>query len=128
MGGHVMASADSTGWGEFVDAGKFRLLVTWGAQRTKRWPNVPILKEVGYDVYWESTQIVLGPPKMGKDVTQKLVKAFEMAANDPEYKKFVTEKGNFPFYLPPDKTVQFFNERRTVVRRIMDKVGILKEK
>ena len=31
--------------GELVNAGKFRLLVTWGAQRTKNWPNVPTLKE-----------------------------------------------------------------------------------
>src|SRR4051812_34057516 len=41
LGGHIMASADSTGWGELVDSGKLRMLVTWGAQRTKRWPNVP---------------------------------------------------------------------------------------
>ena len=36
MGGHVMAQSDATGWGKFVDAGTFRLLVTFGDQRT-RW-------------------------------------------------------------------------------------------
>jgi tripartite-type tricarboxylate transporter receptor subunit TctC len=36
MGGHVMAQSDATGWGKFVDAGTFRLLVTFGEQRT-RW-------------------------------------------------------------------------------------------
>src|SRR5882672_2443294 len=36
LGGHIMAQSDSSGWGRFVDAGQFRLLVTFGAQRTKR--------------------------------------------------------------------------------------------
>ena len=39
LGGHIDASADATGWGPHVDAGKMRLLATWGAQRTKRWPT-----------------------------------------------------------------------------------------
>ena len=111
-----------------IDAGNVRFIAYLGDQKFSGYENVPILKEAGYDVYWESTQIVLGPPKMGKEVTQKLVKAFETAANDPEYKKFLTEKGTFSFYLPPDRAVQFFNERRKVARQVMDKAGILKEK
>ena len=43
MGGHVMAQSDATGWGKFVDAGTFRLLVTFGEQRT-RW-GAPTAKE-----------------------------------------------------------------------------------
>ena len=35
MGGHVMAQSDATGWGRHVDAGVFRLLVTFGEKRTK---------------------------------------------------------------------------------------------
>ena len=34
LGGHVMAQSDATGWDQFVDAGKMRLLVTFGEQRT----------------------------------------------------------------------------------------------
>ena len=41
LGGHVMAQSDATGWDQFVDAGKMRLLVTFGEQRTTRWPDVP---------------------------------------------------------------------------------------
>ena len=39
LGGHIEASADATGWAPHVDAGKMRLLATWGAKRTKRWPR-----------------------------------------------------------------------------------------
>src|SRR4029077_18931392 len=34
LGGHVMAQSDSSGWGRFVDAGQFRLLLTSRAHRT----------------------------------------------------------------------------------------------
>src|SRR5262245_1863436 len=46
LGGHVHAVADSSGWAPLVNAGQLRLLVTWGAARTKNWPAVPTLKEV----------------------------------------------------------------------------------
>ena len=35
LGGHIDLNVNSTGWAELVNAGKFRLLVTWGAERTK---------------------------------------------------------------------------------------------
>jgi tripartite-type tricarboxylate transporter receptor subunit TctC len=50
LGGHVSAQSDATGWDKFVDSGQMRLLLTFGEQRTKRWPNVPTAKELGYNV------------------------------------------------------------------------------
>jgi tripartite-type tricarboxylate transporter receptor subunit TctC len=50
LGGHVMAQSDATGWDKYVDGGQMRLLVTFGETRTKRWPNVPTAKELGYGV------------------------------------------------------------------------------
>ena len=58
----------------------------------------------------------------------KLVKAFEVASNEPEFKKFLTSRGAFPFYLPPDKAVAFFDDQRKVVQGVMDRAGILKSK
>jgi hypothetical protein len=49
-----------TGWRELVDAGKLRLLVTWGAQRTKRSPNAPTLKEAGYNIVSASPYGIAG--------------------------------------------------------------------
>jgi len=111
-----------------VDAGNARLLAVFGSKRAPGFETIPSLKDVGYDISWESTNLVMGPPKMPKDITDKLVKAFETAANEPEYVKFLIERYAMPTYLPPDKVVSFLDERRVVVRGIMEKAGILKEK
>lgn len=61
LGGHVEAAVGSSGWAPLVDAGKFRLLVTFGEQRSARYPQVPTLKEIGYDIAYPSPIDITGP-------------------------------------------------------------------
>jgi len=112
-----------------LDAENIRMLAILGTKRISgRYSNIPILKELGYDASWESFGIVMGPPKMPKDISEKIVKAFQVAANDPEYHKFLELRSANEFYLPPDQIVSFCDEKRKLVRNIMGKAGILKEK
>jgi tripartite-type tricarboxylate transporter receptor subunit TctC len=61
LGGHIDAVADATGWAPMVNAGQFRLLVTWNAARSKNWPDVPTLKETGVDLVSNSPFGIAGP-------------------------------------------------------------------
>jgi tripartite-type tricarboxylate transporter receptor subunit TctC len=100
-----------------------------GSERSPgKYSYVPTLKEIGYDMSWETFGIVMGPPKIPKDISAKLVKAFEVGANDPEYKKFLAGRNANHFYLPPDQILTYCDEKRKLVRKVMEKVGILKEK
>ena len=111
-----------------IEAGNVRFLAVFGSRKAPGYEHVPTLKDLGYDIAWESTQLLMGPLKMPKDATEKLVNAFRVAASDPEYHKFVIERNAVPFYLPPDKSLQYFDEQRKVVRGVMEKTGILKVK
>ena len=64
LGGHVKAASDASGWDKFVDGGQMRLLVTFGDKRTRRWPNVPTAKELGYNVVGNSPYGLVGPKGM----------------------------------------------------------------
>ena len=83
MGGHVMAMSDSTGWGPMVDAGKLRLLATYGSKRTTRWPNVPTLNELGYETVSDSPYGVCGPKGMDPKVVKIIHDAFKKTLDDP---------------------------------------------
>ena len=86
-GGHVTAMADSSTWGEMVDAGQVRLLVTWGENRTRRWPNVPTLKDLGYGIVSNSPYGIAGPKGMDPKVVKILHDAIRKAMDDPAYQK-----------------------------------------
>lgn len=87
LGGHTMALADSTGWAEQVNSGKMRLLVTWGENRTKRWPEVPTLKELGFGIVSSSPFGLAGPKGMDPAIVKVLHDAFKKGLEDAEMQK-----------------------------------------
>ena len=97
MGGHVMATADSSGWAPQVDSGDLRLLVTWGSgsQRTKKWPNVPTMKELGFGYGTGSPFGIAGPKGMDPKIVKVLHDAFKKGMDDPTYQKML-EKYDMP--------------------------------
>ena len=99
LGGHIHADADSTGWAPQVNAGQFRLLVTWGAQRTKNWPDVPTLKEIGIDLVANSPFGIAGPKGMDPRVVAILHDAFKKGMEEPSYIAEMNKFDQEPFYL-----------------------------
>ena len=83
LGGQIHATADSSGWGPLVEEGRLRLLVTWGPERAKRFPQVPTLKELGIDIVSTSPYGVAGPKGMDPAVVRVLDNAFREAVADP---------------------------------------------
>src|SRR3954469_3935301 len=44
----LMVGVNSAGFAPYVETGRLRLLAVFSAQRSKRWPNVPTMRELGY--------------------------------------------------------------------------------
>jgi tripartite-type tricarboxylate transporter receptor subunit TctC len=123
LGGHIMASADSTGWGELVDAGRLRLLVTWGPQRTKRWPNVPTLKDLGYPIVSVSPYGIAGPKGMDPKVVKVLHDAFKKGLEDPAFQKTLERLDQQEyFYMNSEDYARYakktFEEEKATIERM----------
>ncbi len=86
LGGHVDILADSSSWAPHVEAGKLRLLATWGEQRTPRFKETPTLKELGYNVVVDAPNGIGAPKGLDPAVTRKLRDAFRVAVASPEFK------------------------------------------
>ena len=99
LGGHVDMHSDSTGWAEQVNSGRLRLLNTWGSQRTKRWPAVPTLKDLGYPIVSNSPYGLAGPKGMDPAVVKVLHDAFRKALEDPEFLKMQEKFDQEAYYL-----------------------------
>lgn len=128
-GGHAELGVAALGSAKsMIDAGQIRFLATLGEGRAPApYDKFPTVKELGYDVSWESTNFVMGPPRMPKPVVAVLVSAIEKAAKEPEYVKFAVDRNTRWEYIPPGEVNARFDKRRGAVRDIMAKAGILKE-
>ena len=123
MGGHVMAQSDATGWGKFVDAGTFRLLVTFGDQRT-RW-GAPTAKELGYDVVSFSPYGLAGPKGMDPKVVKILHDAFKKAMEDPEHKKVLEQLDQVYWYKSTEEYARWAAETYQSERALVERLGLL---
>jgi tripartite-type tricarboxylate transporter receptor subunit TctC len=128
-GGHTDLACVGLGSAKsMVDSGQVRLLVNLGEERSPApYDKTPTMKELGFDVGYESTNFAMGPPRLAKDAYEILVKAIQQAVHEPDYMKFCSERNARWVYIPPEKMVSVFDKRREIVREIMSKAGILKE-
>jgi tripartite-type tricarboxylate transporter receptor subunit TctC len=123
MGGHIMAQADSTGWGRHVDAGTFRLLATLGDKRT-RW-NAPTVKELGIDTVSDSPYGLVGPKGMPPQVVRTLHDGFKAAMDDPEHMKTLQRLDQVFWYKSGEDYARWAAETFQAERATIERVGLL---
>jgi len=128
-GGHMDVCIVALGAAKsMIESGQLRLLATLGEERL--WPpydKVPTIKELGYDVSYESPNFTMGPPNLPPAIVDRLVPAIKKAVDTPEYKKYCVERAFRWNYLPPDKMVGMLDKQREIVRDIFARAGVLKE-
>jgi tripartite-type tricarboxylate transporter receptor subunit TctC len=124
LGHHIDAVADSSGWAQLVNAGRFRLLVTWGAARTKNWPDVPTLREVGIDLVANSPFGIAGPKGMDPKVVQVLHDAFKKGLEEPSYVEAMAKLDQEQFYLSTADYQAFAKQQIEEARRFIAELGL----
>lgn len=83
LGGHIRVMSGTTEFAPHVQSGKLRLLATLGSQRNKAFPDVPTVKESGWDTITESPFGIGGPKGMDPAVVKVLHDAFRKTLEDP---------------------------------------------
>ena len=121
-----MAASDATGWGPHVDAGKLRLLATYGSKRTKRWPNAPTLDELGYKTVSDSPFGVAGPKGMEPAVVRTLHDAFRKTLDDPAVLSVFDKFDQTVIYMDTDTYTKWSREMFAAERATIERLGLAK--
>ncbi|RYF74149.1 MAG: tripartite tricarboxylate transporter substrate binding protein [Comamonadaceae bacterium] len=126
LSGQLMAAADSTGFAPQVEAGKLRVLNTWGEKRLAKFPDAPTLKELGIDIVQNSPFGIGAPKGTPPEVVKKLHDAFKQAMEEPSYVAALGKYDMLPDYKSSTQYTQF--ARDTVAREkvIIEKLGLAK--
>ena len=106
-----------------VKAGKLRALATFGAERSKTLPDVPTMKELGYDVTYHLWVGLFAPKGTPAPIVSTLTAAIDKAAASPQFIEPLTNVGLEPSYLPAAEFAKFWDEDGKRSDEIIQRIG-----
>ena len=124
LGGHAQLWASPPALAApHIEAGKMRALATWGAKRLAAFPDVPTLKELGYDVEYYIWTGLFAPRGVPAVVVQTLRDATRRAVEDPEFKSAM-EKAKTPIaYQDADEFKAFWDRDAQRIAAVIQFIG-----
>ena len=124
LGGNIMAAADSTGFAPQVEAGKLRVINTWGEQRLPKFPDAPTLKELGLGLVQNSPFGLGAPRDTPPALVQRLHDAFKQAMEQENYKAALARYDMVPMYMSSAGYSKFAQETFLREKALVDKLGL----
>jgi tripartite-type tricarboxylate transporter receptor subunit TctC len=95
---------------QHIKAGKLRALASFGAQRSKTLPDVPTLKERGFNVVYYLWVGLFAPKGTPAAVVSTLTGAIDKAGASPQFNDAITKIGLEPGYLSAAAFAKFWDE------------------
>jgi tripartite-type tricarboxylate transporter receptor subunit TctC len=109
----------------YVVDNRLRAIGQTGTKRASIAPNIPTLAELGVKGYSVSTWYMLvGPPKLPKNVVDTLYKNFSAALNQPELRKKLDDRGVTILNEDPAKTTAFLKAETESWAKIIKSANI----
>lgn len=126
LGGHVdSAIAEISTFLPLVQANKVRLLLVGSTERNFAVPDVPCIKEEGYEQVMVGAWYVWVVPKgVPKDRAKKLHDAFKAAMESKAYRDYYKKQGGVVRYMPPEELPAFLEKEDKALKKIIDFSGI----
>ena len=129
LGGQVeaLASGPSAAFGQ-IKAGRMRALAVWGDKRLDSMPNVPSMKELGYNAefyIWSGLFVPAGTPAA---ITTKLRNTVKQVVSDPEFKDAMAKIETPIAYLDAPEFAKFVDKDAKRLEAAVMKIGRIDEK
>jgi tripartite-type tricarboxylate transporter receptor subunit TctC len=129
LGGHVNFSVQGpSAVAAHVKANRMRLLAHWGARKLDLFPDLPSLKELGYDVEYYIWSGMFVPAKTPAAVVATLRKAVADAANDADFRNAMDKISTPIQYLDQPEFIKFFASDGKRLAKAVRKIGRVEEK
>jgi tripartite-type tricarboxylate transporter receptor subunit TctC len=118
----VLVSAVAPAMGQ-IKAGKVRALAGFRAQRTASLPDVPTLKELGYDVEFSLWVGVFAPKGTPDAAITRLREATRQAVSTDQFKNVINSIGDEVAYLDQPEFAKFWDEDAKRVEAAVHSIG-----
>ncbi len=116
----------STGLGEVMGArDQVRIIGITAPSRVSDAPEVPTLKEQGYDVQFVNWRGFFGPPGMSSSMKNEIAKMLGDVQKTSEWEAVRKRNAWVNIYNPGDKFVSFLEKQTVEMTALMKKLGVI---
>ena len=116
----------STGLGEVMGArDQVRIIGITAPKRVSDAPEVPTLKEQGFDVQFVNWRGFFGPPGMSGSMKKEIAKMLGDVQKTPEWEAVRKRNAWVNIYNPGDKFVSFLEKQTVEMTALMKKLGVI---
>ena len=127
LGGHIRMMSSTTEVIPLAKEGKLRLLATLGSQRSKALPDVPTVKESGWDTISESPFGIGGPKGMDPAVVRVLQDAFKKTLDDPRVIETLDKFYQPAIYMNSEDYTKYAVRTFEAERATVERLGLAKK-
>jgi tripartite-type tricarboxylate transporter receptor subunit TctC len=106
-----------------LKGGKVRVLASWGDTRHPALPDVPTLKELGYDAQFSQWTGLFVPAGTPEPVVAKLREAAKAAAADPTFLAALARVETPPQYLDQPQFRAFWDADAKKLAEVVKRIG-----
>jgi putative tricarboxylic transport membrane protein len=126
LGGHVdIMMIEPSEAGELIRAGRLRALAQIAEKRIDGFPNVPLLREAGFDVpNVPQSRGVVGPPNMPRAAVAYYENLFKRASTAPAYQAYLKSTHLENAYLGSADLGKFLASYKNELRDILKGAGV----
>ena len=126
LGGHVdMMIIEPSEAGELIRGGQMRALAQISEKRLSTFPNVPTLKEAGFNVpNVPQARGFVAPPGTPREVIAFYEQLFEKVVKSPTWQKYLSDNQFEDAFLKSPETAKFFDEYADQLRKILVQANI----
>jgi tripartite-type tricarboxylate transporter receptor subunit TctC len=121
LGGHVDFAFSGGIHYSYAKQGKMMVLAALGEKRLIDFPDVPTLKELGYNVVLDQYVVFAAPKDVPEEVVQKVNDAAAKAVKDPNVADLIENKIHWPIaYIGPDSVTKALKKMNTSYREMKE--------
>ncbi len=123
LGGHVDAAASHPGEAiPHIKAGKLRALAISSVQRFPSLPDVPTMKEKGYNIDIGVKKYIFAPKDLPADVRKQLVDVLQKVIADPEFKKSMADINLMVEPMTSKEITDYFAQQSPIMKKLLEEV------
>jgi tripartite-type tricarboxylate transporter receptor subunit TctC len=119
LGGHI--DIGFAGLSPFLGSkGEAKFLANSGRSRHPLLPDVPTLKEKGFDLVMDNGRIFFAPKGLKAEIADRLIQGFRKIYDNPAFQNELTKQGQVPEWIPGVELKASLDGYKTAAKRLFE--------